>query len=63
MTNDDKQYVTVFMLVDAEGEPEIREPDKCREWRWVDPSHLPQPLCTPRANAVEMISTLAEFNH
>ncbi|SHH19007.1 nucleotide triphosphate diphosphatase NUDT15 [Ferrimonas marina] len=25
------------------GEPQRLEPDKCAEWRWVDPTDLPQP--------------------
>ncbi len=40
-----KHYVTVWMTSHwKSGEPEILEPHKCLEWRWVDFDTLPQPL-------------------
>lgn len=38
----EKHYVTMFMVgvVDGEGEPETREPDKCAGWEWVTWSEL-----------------------
>ncbi len=50
VTNDifeaeNKHYVTVWMTSHwKSGEPEILEPHKCLEWRWVDFDTLPQPL-------------------
>ncbi len=36
--------VSVILVVkDFEGEPELKEPDKCEGWIWVDPNDLPQP--------------------
>ena len=44
-------YITLHHLVDvAPGEPEVREPDKCREWRWFAWDALPVPLFLPVAN-------------
>lgn len=43
-----RQYVTLFMVADAPaGEPTIREPEKCAEWRWCDWADLPTPLFLP----------------
>jgi ADP-ribose pyrophosphatase YjhB (NUDIX family)/GNAT superfamily N-acetyltransferase len=45
-----KHYVTVFVLAQApHGEPELREPAKCTEWRWCRWSDLPTPLFAPLA--------------
>jgi 8-oxo-dGTP diphosphatase len=56
--DDARHYVTVFVVAelsaatyDATGavspEPEVREPDKCAEWRWCDWDALPTPLFLP----------------
>ncbi len=50
VTNDifeeeNKHYVTIWMASDwKSGEPEILEPNKCLEWRWVDFDSMPEPL-------------------
>ncbi len=50
VTNDifeveNKHYVTIWMTSHwKSGEPEILEPHKCLEWRWVDFDTLPKPL-------------------
>ncbi|MCF7833907.1 MAG: NUDIX domain-containing protein [Candidatus Pacebacteria bacterium] len=42
---ENKHYVTLFMITNWEnGEPEIREPEKCEEWKWVEWNNLPKPL-------------------
>lgn len=33
-----------FMAEDAAGEPEVKEPDKCYEWRWFGLDTLPAPI-------------------
>lgn len=49
-----KHYVTLFVTADwSSGEPAIVEPDKCKEWRWVDAQTLPQPLFLPMQNLVD----------
>jgi 8-oxo-dGTP diphosphatase len=45
-------YVTLHHLVDATGEPERREPDKCERWSWHAWDELPQPLFRPVASLV-----------
>lgn len=39
---DNKHYLTVYTLatVDSNQEPEIKEPDKCLEWRWYGKDEL-----------------------
>ncbi|KJY28925.1 hypothetical protein VR46_37585 [Streptomyces sp. NRRL S-444] len=37
------------------GTPEVREPDKCLEWVWVDPTALPEPIVAYTRNAIEAI--------
>jgi 8-oxo-dGTP diphosphatase len=39
----DKHFVTLFVEVEAEGEPELLEPAKCREWQFVDWDAIPTP--------------------
>ncbi len=61
-TNDvfgsERHYVTIFVVAelaavtaDATGaappEPEVREPDKCAEWRWCDWDAMPTPQFLP----------------
>jgi 8-oxo-dGTP diphosphatase len=37
-------FVSIVLLAkEFSGKPKIMEPNKCREWRWVDPKNLPQP--------------------
>jgi ADP-ribose pyrophosphatase YjhB (NUDIX family)/catechol 2,3-dioxygenase-like lactoylglutathione lyase family enzyme len=45
-----RHYVTVFVLAQAvHGEPALREPAKCAEWRWCRWSEPPAPLFPPLA--------------
>ena len=46
-----RHYVTLFLVTDvAQGEPIVREPDKCAEWRWVEWDAMPEPLFLPIRN-------------
>lgn len=46
-----KHYVTIVMQAQTYyGTPEIKEPDKCAEWRWFDADRLPEELFLPIAN-------------
>ena len=41
---DDKHFVSVVLVTkDFSGKAEIKEPDKCEGWQWVDPKELPLP--------------------
>lgn len=43
--DEDKHYVTLFMLVtEFSGKPEVLEPHKCENWEWFEWDNLPQPL-------------------
>ena len=45
MENDDKHYITIFMLGDYEsGEVKVKEPDRTEIWQWVDWNNMPEPL-------------------
>jgi len=41
---DGRQSLTLFYAVWCEGDPEVREPTKCAEWKWFDLDNLPSPL-------------------
>jgi 8-oxo-dGTP diphosphatase len=44
----DRHYLTIFVVVEAHaGEPVVREPAKCAEWRWFAWDALPAPLFLP----------------
>lgn len=46
--DENKHYVTIWMISDwAGGELVNREPEKCKEQRWVTLDTLPQPLFIP----------------
>jgi 8-oxo-dGTP diphosphatase len=46
-----KHYVTLFVISkSAAGEPVVREPNRCAQWRWVSWSALPTPLFAPLAS-------------
>lgn len=46
-----RHYVTLYVVAEApDGTPEVREPDKCLEWRWFAWDDLPEPLFLPIAN-------------
>lgn len=47
--DDRLHYVTLHHLVEAVGEPVVREPDKVREWTWHRWDDLPGPLFGPVA--------------
>lgn len=48
-----KHYVTLFVVVNCSGSiPVVKEPDKCREWRWFPWSKLPAPLFLPIENLI-----------
>lgn len=50
---EDKHYITIFMLVDAiSGELQNREPDKCESWQWFDCNNLPSPLFLSLENLI-----------
>ncbi|MEW2402914.1 NUDIX domain-containing protein [Streptomyces sp. NPDC046862] len=45
----------IFRARSWEGEPEVREPDKCLAWRWWDPRDLPDNVVPYTRTAIEGI--------
>lgn len=49
-----KHYVTLFVIASSDdGEAEIREPNKCKQWKWCELSDLPKPLFLPLVNLLK----------
>lgn len=46
---DGLHFITLHHLVDADGEPVVREPDKVDGWDWYGWDELPEPLFSPAA--------------
>ncbi|MBQ4797652.1 NUDIX domain-containing protein [Pseudoalteromonas sp. MMG006] len=50
-TAENKHYITLYVKADYEsGEPVLKEPNKCIQWRWYDINNLPTPLFTSLKN-------------
>ncbi|CAK4027784.1 8-oxo-dGTP diphosphatase [Vibrio crassostreae] len=48
---ENKHYITLFVVTsDASGEPDVTEPDKCKQWKWFKLDELPEPLFLPLTN-------------
>jgi len=48
---ENKHYITLFVVAsDANGEPQVTEPDKCKQWKWFKLDELPEPLFLPLTN-------------
>lgn len=53
-TAEQRHYVTLFVVAHInEGTPELREPEKCRQWKWHAPSAFPTPLFLPIQNLIK----------
>ena len=53
-SENNKHYITLFLITDWEqGEPELKEPDRCEEWKWVSWDNLPRPLFLPVENLLK----------
>lgn len=40
-------FVSIGVRATSSGEPTVREPEKCREWRWFPPEKIPDSLFRP----------------
>lgn len=48
---ENKHYITLFVVAsDVSGEPQVTEPDKCKQWKWFKLDELPKPLFLPLTN-------------
>lgn len=51
---ENKHYITLYMITDLkEGEPELKEPEKCEQWQWFEWFKLPKPLFVPIYNLLK----------
>jgi len=56
---ENKHYVTLFVVASCKtGEPQVAEPDKCKQWKWCRLEELPHPLFLPLINLLEENPTL-----
>ncbi len=52
----DIHYITLLFSGDSgEGPPQLLEPEKCEEWRWVNADEVPEPVFAPLSEALEEI--------
>ena len=57
-----KHYVTLFVVASSvNGEPQVTEPDKCKQWKWCRLDNLPEPLFLPLINLLKEDNTLENF--
>lgn len=51
---EEKHYISVILYANTfEGEPELREPEKCEGWEWLQPDEIPSPQFDASAFAIE----------
>ncbi|MHA1469005.1 MAG: nucleotide triphosphate diphosphatase NUDT15 [Candidatus Asgardarchaeia archaeon] len=57
-----KHYVSlVFLVWGLHGEPEIKEPDKCKEWKWFFLDELPSNIFIPCLNSINIYKDEVEL--
>lgn len=50
---DEKHYITLFIRVKTDEEPELKEPEKCEKWGWFDWDEFPDSLFKPIENLLK----------
>jgi len=51
----DRHYIqTGFLAEGVRGEPELKEPELCYEWRWCDLDNLPEPIFIGHQKLIEL---------
>lgn len=61
-TLENKHYITIIMIAQyVSGEPQLREPHKCSEWRWCSWDMLPQPLFITFSNLTKNSINLSSY--
>ncbi|MBN3494598.1 nucleotide triphosphate diphosphatase NUDT15 [Vibrio neptunius] len=57
-----KHYVTLFVVTScSSGEPEVMEPDKCKQWQWFELDQLPEPLFLPLTNLLKESVNFSQY--
>jgi 8-oxo-dGTP diphosphatase len=60
---EDKHYVTLFVVATClSGEPQVTEPNKCKQWKWFELDELPKPLFLPLTNLLKDSVSLSAFS-
>ncbi len=49
--------LTSFLAIEPKGEPELREPDRCEEWRWFDIVSLPGNIVSSHHDQIRLYQT------
>lgn len=57
-----RHYVDFEFVVEALGEPEVREPDKVESWGWYDLDALPSPIFKPVEIAINSYRSGVIYN-
>lgn len=51
---ENKHYVTLYIRANyLSGEPKVKEPEKCEEWKWFEWENLPNNLFIPVKNLIK----------
>ncbi len=59
---ENKHYVTLYVVAScSNGEPQVMEPGKCKQWKWFELDELPEPLFLPLTNLLKEPVNLREF--
>jgi 8-oxo-dGTP diphosphatase len=59
---DNKHYITLFVVgTSEEGEPQVMEPNKCKQWQWCALDDLPTPLFLSLSNLLKEPLNLEGF--
>ncbi|MCR4325103.1 MAG: NUDIX domain-containing protein [Candidatus Curtissbacteria bacterium] len=59
---DDQHYIQIgFLANDVDGEPELREPDRCYEWEWFGLGELPDNIFVGHAHQIESFKRKVNF--
>lgn len=53
--------LTSFLAIEPKGEPELREPDRCEEWRWFDVALLPENIVRSHNDQIRLYTNGALF--
>jgi 8-oxo-dGTP diphosphatase len=57
-TLDKDHYIQFsFIAENPRGEPILKEPDRCLEWRWFDLNNLPDNITKPHKPNIESLKT------
>jgi len=57
-----KHYVQIgFIAQEVEGEPEVKESDRCWQWQWFPLDHLPAELFPPHIQQIENLLHQSPF--